>query len=150
MRKESDAKSYQIHFLVTKPVLVCVGRLGWFEFPAGAYLYTGSGGRNLEARVARHLSRLKKLRWHIDYLISQDTVQVIGVRRYHEAECHVNQRTAGNILVPRFGATDCRSGCGSHLKYLGAETPREAIPPNSRQPNHLGGDRPTQPARRSE
>jgi hypothetical protein len=41
MRKASGAKSYQIQILVTKPVFVNVGRLGWFEFPAGACLYTG-------------------------------------------------------------------------------------------------------------
>ena len=47
-----------------------VGGLGTFDFPAGCYVYTGSPKRNLHARVARHHSRGKRLRWHIDYLLA--------------------------------------------------------------------------------
>lgn len=128
MRKRCADQSYQIQILVAKPVVVNVGRLGRFEFPAGTYVYTGSARQNLEARVARHFSNVKKLRWHIDYLLSEETVQIIGVKLYRESECHVNQRTSGSILVARFGATDCRHGCGSHLKYLGEDAPKEGIP----------------------
>jgi hypothetical protein len=45
-------------------------------------------------------------------------VTVAGVRRYGEPECLINRNTPGEILVAGFGASDCRAGCGSHLKYL--------------------------------
>jgi len=29
------------------------------------------------------------------------------------------RKTAGGAIVPRFGSTDCRSGCGGRLKFIG-------------------------------
>ena len=95
-----------------------VGRLGCFFFPAGRYSYTGSALRNFEARVSRHLSSAKKMHWHIDYLLAAPGVCVREVRCYDEAECAVNQQISGEMTVAGFGASDCRSGCGSHLKRL--------------------------------
>jgi len=99
--------------------VVTIGKLGSFGFPAGEYVYTGSGGNSIEARVLRHLSESKKIRWHIDYLLSNPAVQVTGSMFFTETECAVNQSTAGTIVAPGFGASDCRNGCKSHLKYLG-------------------------------
>lgn len=113
------AQTYQLLIEVATPVRVCIGRLGTFDFSAGLYIYTGSALRNFEARVRRHLSTEKKMHWHIDYLLAAPGVRVREVRRYDEAECIVNQRTVGEITVKNFGASDCRAGCGSHLKYLG-------------------------------
>jgi len=101
-------------------VRVSIGRLGEFDFPAGDYVYTGSARRNLEARIARHLRRDKRLRWHIDYLLMAPGVTVGAVRRSAVAECALNHATVGAVLLPGFGASDCRQGCGSHLKFLGA------------------------------
>lgn len=112
-------QTYQLLIEVTDPVRVCVGRLGTINFAAGLYVYTGSARRNLEARVKRHLSTVKRMHWHIDYLLSAPGVRVCEVRRSGEAECFVNQRTEGAIPVSGFGASDCRAGCGSHLKRLG-------------------------------
>ncbi len=111
------AKSYQLRIRVRKKVAVAIGRLGTFEFPAGEYVYTGSGKRNLQRRLSRHLARSKRLRWHIDYLLLDSEVRVTGYELFEDLECVVNQATAGEIIVRRFGATDCRNGCGSHLKY---------------------------------
>lgn len=110
--------TYQLHIQLNRSVTITVGRLGKFQFPAGHYIYTGSAKRNLEARIQRHLSKHKKLRWHIDYLRVHPAAQVIRVERSVKAECSWNQETDGKIVVPRFGASDCRAGCGSHLKYL--------------------------------
>ncbi len=115
----SAHRTYQLLIEVARPVGVTIGRLGGFAFPAGRYIYTGSARRNFEARVARHLRRDKTLRWHIDYLLAAPGVCIAGVRRYVEGECAINQATPGQVLVPGFGASDCRAGCGSHLKYLG-------------------------------
>jgi len=111
-------RTYQLLIEVTGPLRLRVGRLGAFDFPAGLYLYTGSALRNFEARVRRHLAISKKLHWHIDYLLSAPGVRVVDVLRHNEAECDVNRRVDGEVVVPGFGASDCRAGCGSHLKRI--------------------------------
>ena len=114
----STYRTYQLLIEVTRPVRVRIGRLGEFDFPAGRYIYTGSARCNYEARVARHLRREKTLRWHIDYLLAAPDVRIIEVIRLSKDECPINRSTPGSIPVPGFGASDCRAGCGSHLKYL--------------------------------
>lgn len=98
---------------------LAIGKLGIFDFPAGRYVYTGSARRNIEARIARHLRREKRLRWHIDYLLACPYTSVIAVERSEQPECLWNQQRQGQILIPNFGASDCRQGCGSHLQYMG-------------------------------
>lgn len=111
-------RTYQLAIHIDAPVRVAVGRLGTFDFPAGDYVYTGSARRNLEARIARHLARAKKFHWHIDYLLAAPGVAICKVHRLSAPECVVNRQQAGEIVVPGFGASDCRAGCGSHLKRL--------------------------------
>lgn len=111
-------RTYQLLIEVTAAISVQVGRLGCFVFPAGNYVYTGSALRNFEARIRRHQSTVKKMHWHIDYLLAAPGVCVRDVLRHEEAECAINQRIAGEIIVPGFGASDCRAGCTSHLKRL--------------------------------
>ncbi|MBE0616011.1 MAG: GIY-YIG nuclease family protein [Burkholderiales bacterium] len=112
--------SYQLAIDVQRPVRIRIGCLGCFLFPAGRYVYTGSAKRNLEARIARHLRKNKALRWHIDWMLAAQGVEVAAVERSRVGECTLNQTLPGAILVPGFGASDCRKGCGSHLRYLGA------------------------------
>lgn len=111
--------SYQLHFELTQPLHCRIGRLGEFHFPAGRYAYTGSARRAFEARIARHLRTDKVLRWHIDYLLAAPGVQMVRVLRSVRDECVLNQACHGTVPVPGFGASDCRHGCGAHLKYLG-------------------------------
>jgi Uri superfamily endonuclease len=113
------ATTYQLFIEVSVPVRVSVGRLGSFDFPAGEYVYTGSARSNFAARVNRHLSPIKKMHWHIDYLLVAEGVSVREVLCYADPECAVNQLTVGDVVVPGFGSSDCRAGCGSHLKRLG-------------------------------
>lgn len=124
--------TYQLQIHLTHPLRLQIGRLGEFAFPAGDYVYTGSAKRAFEARIARHLRREKTLRWHIDYLLAAPGVAVTGVLRSDTDECALNQATPGDIPVPGFGASDCRQGCGSHLKCLrrdrGGEHPGPAGP----------------------
>ncbi|MGD9786771.1 MAG: DUF123 domain-containing protein [Sulfuricellaceae bacterium] len=117
-------QTYQLHFELDAPATVTVGRFGSFLFPAGRYVYTGSAKRNLEARIRRHLSQEKKLKWHIDYLLAAPGIHMIEVKRFSQEECARNQETDGEVIVPGFGASDCRSGCGSHLKFLGPRRQR--------------------------
>ncbi len=94
------AISYQLRIDVKKPIRIGVGRLGRFLFPAGRYVYTGSAKRNLDARIARHLRKEKRLRWHIDWLLSASGVKVLAVKRSREAECILNQKAVGVVVVP--------------------------------------------------
>ncbi len=116
---DSLLPTYQLLIRIAEPTRVQVGRLGAFDFPAGRYVYTGSAKTNPEARIARHLSALKRMHWHIDYLLAAPGAGIAGTLRFEEPECVVNQLTEGRVLIPRFGAGDCRSGCISHLKFLG-------------------------------
>ncbi|NOY62943.1 MAG: GIY-YIG nuclease family protein [Gammaproteobacteria bacterium] len=114
----SAARTYALHIVLARRQHLTVGRLGDFTFPAGRYIYTGSARKNLAARVKRHLSTDKKLRWHIDYLLASPSASVVLVQLFDKDECLVNQHHGGVVVVPRFGASDCRQGCGSHLKRL--------------------------------
>jgi Uri superfamily endonuclease len=111
--------TYQLLIAVHEAIRVRVGRLGEFAFAPGYYVYTGSARRGMKARLMRHLSVDKRLRWHIDYLLANPHVTVVDVRILDQPECAANQRVAGSIPVPGFGASDCRSGCGAHLVCLG-------------------------------
>ncbi len=111
--------SYQLYIVLNEVAEITIGKLGTFVFPAGHYVYTGSAKRNIHARVQRHLSIAKKLRWHIDYLLADPHARIDSTTLSEEEECQLNQRTSGEIIVYGFGASDCRQGCVSHLKYCG-------------------------------
>lgn len=111
--------TYQLQIDLKKPLNIRIGRLGRFDFPAGRYIYTGSAKRNLVARIRRHLSKKKTIRWHIDYLLDKKDAQVTELQFFDQPECRVNQHYAGEVLIPGFGASDCKHQCGSHLGYLG-------------------------------
>lgn len=111
-------RTYQLLIEISGTVRVNVGRLGCFEFPAGDYVYTGSALRNFEARIRRHQSAVKKMHWHIDYLLAAPGVRVREVLRHEGGECEINRQVAGVVQVPGFGASDCKAGCISHLKRL--------------------------------
>ena len=50
-------------------ISVSVGALGDKSFQKGLYVYVGSAQNNLEKRVKRHLRKVKRRFWHIDYLL---------------------------------------------------------------------------------
>lgn len=110
--------TYQLKIQIQQDISVQVGKLGVLELPACICVYTGSAKRNLEARIARHLRADKKLRWHIDYVLTHPAVSVIDVQRFTLPECEVNQSVNGQVVLAGLGASDCRQGCGSHFKRL--------------------------------
>ena len=106
-----------------------IGKMGNFLFPGGFYVYIGSAlgstSTSLEHRLKRHLSPLKKLFWHIDYFLNSENVKIISILYAHtseQKECElasaISQLSKAEILVPRFGASDCRANCGAHLFYF--------------------------------
>jgi len=119
---------YTLVIGLAKPKSIQVGKLGCAFFPAGVYFYTGSAMSGLRARIARHLRKSKKRRWHIDYLlgapgacVNEVVARVSPIRE----ECRHNQRVArlpgATIILPGFGSSDCTAGCASHLVYFGTE-----------------------------
>lgn len=119
---------YQLVIRLRRKRVVDVGRLGRFSFPAGYYVYTGSARRGREERIARHLRREKRMRWHVDYLLRYG--RILGVRRHRGdnlSECRLNrevERLPGSgIVVPRFGSSDC--GCSTHLYHFRRNPIRE-------------------------
>ena len=119
----SSRGSYVLQLHLVQAFSVAVGRLGVVQFPAGEYFYVGSafGQGGLRARLSRHF-RLdaKRYHWHIDYL--RTVAEVCGC--FFEVsdqrlECRWSQTLASlpsaTIPVPRFGSTDCQSGCQTHL-----------------------------------
>jgi Uncharacterized conserved protein len=110
--------SYQLLIRLCLDVRIRIGRLGEFDFPAGFYIYTGSGRRNIEARIARHRRRRKPLHWHIDHLLAHPAAEILDVRLSVLPECRLNQATAGEMPAPGFGASDCHDGCHSHLRFI--------------------------------
>jgi len=113
---------YQVMFRLDAPHVRRVGALGEHRFPSGHWIYTGSARRALPARVRRHASRQKRLRWHIDYLLPPG--KVVAVRAVADAaagECELHSALAGSFEEGPlgFGSSDCR--CRSHLVYLGGK-----------------------------
>lgn len=101
-----------------------IGSLGSVWFPAGDYLYAGSGRRVLASRLERHTRRVKALRWHIDHfrlharLIGIAVVPWARGREFAVARA-LREHSACPWIVRGFGSSDCR--CPTHLVYLGTE-----------------------------
>lgn len=96
---------------------VRVGALGEIPFDKGYYIYVGSAQNNLNKRVERHLSKNKKLRWHIDYLLCRGKVNVRKVY-FREAGKELECETAKHLSelgepINGFGSGDCK--CKAHL-----------------------------------
>jgi Uri superfamily endonuclease len=111
-----------------------VGKLGAALFPKGTYVYTGSAMNGLAARLRRHLSRKKKLHWHIDYLLALPEARIEKILCYRPAagqECRQNQRIAAlagaSVMLRHFGASDRHSSCASHI-FFSERTPRQNSP----------------------
>lgn len=94
-----------------------VGSLGILDLPPGEYCYVGSAMGGLDPRLSRHLSREKKIRWHIDRL----TVVADHMEAYESypdpiPECELASLAEDSGCVPvqkGFGCSDCR--CVTHL-----------------------------------
>ncbi|MGC9468299.1 MAG: GIY-YIG nuclease family protein [Anaerolineae bacterium] len=101
---------------------ITVGALGTHFFPAGTYLYVGSawGPGGLQARISRHLRGSLNAHWHVDYLRKHAQPIAVFLAPGTRLECawarYLTQHRGTQIVVPRFGASDCR--CETHLFFL--------------------------------
>jgi Uri superfamily endonuclease len=128
---EREPGIYQLHLRLREPVRIPVGRLGTFDFPAGAYVYTGSALGGLQRRIERHRRQAKRLHWHIDYLLIHAAIErVLTFPTREPLECDLNRRTVAEtgarVVVRGFGSSDCR--CESHLLYLESGAGTVAVP----------------------
>ncbi|MBN1803550.1 MAG: GIY-YIG nuclease family protein [Candidatus Lokiarchaeota archaeon] len=105
-----------------------IGSLGNLIFQKGYYCYVGSamgtkGASSLLCRVRRHVSpsSMKKIHWHIDYLLNDENsriIKLILIPSKQKMECCV----AGELFdkaddeIKNFGSSDCY--CSSHLFYF--------------------------------
>ena len=100
-----------------------IGRLGRMKLKPGWYLYAGSafGSGGLAARLNRHLSKQKKIYWHIDYLLQHIKLKEIWFTyRPEKLELEwvniLSLLSGNNIPMKNFGASDSKSL--SHLFYF--------------------------------
>ena len=111
---------YLLYFVLEKSVSLQVGKLGFFHFPAGRYIYVGRARKNLPARLRRHCRKEKKFRWHIDYLLDQAAEVSYEVFDFcEEGECMLSTSLSRmeemSVVAEGFGSSDCM--CTSHLYY---------------------------------
>lgn len=126
--KKGKTGIYTLLIKLNRESTIKVGKLGVYKFPKGIYAYTGSalgrGATDLRGRLQRHCSKIKRHFWHIDYFLSTNESQikhVIFFETDRQEECNIVKRLVslgGNVIVRGFGASDCRSGCNSHLLFF--------------------------------
>ncbi len=112
---------YALIVMIPLSLTFKAGGLKEVSLSEGLYIYVGSalGQGLLPRRVARHLSFFKKLRWHVDYLLTLRCVKVVGVVAsyvHEKLECDLVRKLLLKGFKPTvrgFGSSDCR--CYSHL-----------------------------------
>jgi Uri superfamily endonuclease len=120
--------AYILHLDIKRDLTLQAGALGNIALPAGRYVYVGSARTSISGRTARHrrLTEIKtgKLHWHIDYLLTHIGIDLVQADAYPGCrECDLAHRIESmrnvSAPAPRFGSSDCRSGCSAHLFRVG-------------------------------
>jgi Uri superfamily endonuclease len=111
---------YLLVLHLPEPRTLTAGALGRRDFPAGWYQYVGSahGPGGLDARLRRHRSLDKRMRWHVDYIrAAAEWVEAWTAPLPADCECEWARRlmesSEAQVPVYDFGASDCQ--CASHL-----------------------------------
>ncbi len=115
-REAKDHGSYILVFHLREDKTIPVGKKGNIFFEKGFYLYVGSGKKNLQARLNRHIRKSKKIFWHVDYFSKQcEPIANLPVRTADDIECKiaVSLRGVYGEGIEAFGSSDC--SCHSHL-----------------------------------
>ena len=115
--------TYCLIIKLSQPSRIKIGKLGEIDFKKGCYVYVGSALNSIDSRIQRHLSKEKKLFWHVDYLLNSpnsNVNEVILERSPEKWECNVAVEVSKKgIPLNKFGCSDCR--CSSHLFYFEME-----------------------------
>jgi Uri superfamily endonuclease len=117
MNREKGKGSYILIIHLPEANNIIVGRLGEIHFASGWYAYVGSAMRGFETRLPHHLRKMKKLHWHIDYLLEFGSIQkIITFESQTSMECGIAREIANKFIGIRdFGCGDCH--CRSHLYF---------------------------------
>lgn len=99
-------------------------RFGNQVLEKGYYYYVGSAQKNLTNRINRHLSKSKKIHWHIDNITSQKNVKISKIFVIPNADKNEECLAVNSIFcrfnlqfpIKNFGNSDCIS-CKSHLLF---------------------------------
>ncbi len=113
---------YVLLIVVEEDITVRIGAFETLEIPRGIYTYLGSakGPGGLQARLARHLSKNKRLKWHIDYILAAQPTRIDTIVFAHEnyrRECILTphlEKSGFTHLKRGLGSSDCKS-CTSHF-----------------------------------
>ena len=112
--------SYVLVLELTRSSIIEVGSLGRIQFEGGYYAYVGSARRGMRSRLSRHLTREKRIGWHIDWLTTNSNVWPIAVATTGRTglECRIARMLSARAeaQVKGFGCSDC--ACVSHLCYF--------------------------------
>lgn len=94
-----------------------IGGRGDVIFKGGYYIYVGSALNSLESRIRRHLSRDKRLFWHVDYFLERaELIDILYIETKEKIECKVSEKLTRDFdYIQDFGSSDCT--CPSHLFY---------------------------------
>ena len=104
-----------------------IGALGHMFFPAGHYCYVGSARNGLDQRIRRHMSKDKKIHWHIDRL-TMISKEMRAFESFSLTECELGclvSEAGGSPVMNGFGCSDCR--CGTHLFRVDPNVIEKAI-----------------------
>jgi Uri superfamily endonuclease len=112
---------YILQIKIQKNIFINIGSLKIVYFTKGNYVYIGSAQNSLDKRITRHLkdSREKRLHWHIDYLLNNNSTKIEKVYYKYadkKEECNTAQFFINNKVnnpIKDFGCSDCK--CESHL-----------------------------------
>lgn len=93
-----------------------------FRLSHGVYAYIGSCGNHCHARIMRHLLRLGKPFWHVDYLRNLCRPLAVVVTSITEDELAIRLVYGGYPVVAGFGNSD-KPSHASHLIKLSDDYP---------------------------
>ncbi|OSM05180.1 GIY-YIG nuclease family protein [Magnetofaba australis] len=119
--------SYVLEIDVARAITVTVGALGEVRLRRGRHLYVGSAKKAWNQRIARHMARTKKLRWHADYITTHSDVRVTQAwispvdQECDTAQALMAPEVGAQPAWPRLGASDCH--CAAHLLVVGKIRP---------------------------
>jgi Uncharacterized conserved protein len=118
--------TYVLFIRFDSPKDVRVGALGTIRFH-GDYCYIGSAMNGLDQRISRHLSKEKKIHWHIDNItVTADMTEAFESSSCDECGLRRKAEDAGMIpAVKGFGCSDCR--CDTHLLIADRKSRTELI-----------------------
>ncbi len=109
--------TYVLFLHIPDDTVIEVGSLGSISFSSGCYCYVGSAMSGLDQRLNRHLSKDKKVRWHIDRLtMVSDDMYAYESSADIIPECDLAKLLTNSGAVPvvdGFGCSDC--DCRTHL-----------------------------------